>query len=105
MYLGSFTSLHKAKLENFRTCNVLPFSCTHLALWRERQGKRPEVHAKQKGFKNFSSKSYILFFDVDGADTVDLTGGEAIVTLGNGEIIGLGTLGSGVKSVEVIGVC
>ena len=39
----------------FRTCNVLPFSCTHLALWRgkERQGKRPEVHAKQKGIKNF----------------------------------------------------
>ena len=27
----------------FRTCNILPFSCTHLALWR-RQGKR---------FKNF----------------------------------------------------
>ena len=40
----------------FRTCNVLPFSCTHFALWRgkeEGQGKRPEVHAKQKGFKNF----------------------------------------------------
>ena len=36
--------------EVFRTCNVLPFSCTHLALW---QGKRPKVHAKQKGFKNF----------------------------------------------------
>ena len=35
----------------FRTWNVLPFSCTHLALWR--QGKRPKVHAKQKGFKNF----------------------------------------------------
>ena len=32
--------------ESFRTCNVLPFSCTHLAL---RQGKRPKVHAKQKG--------------------------------------------------------
>ena len=39
--------------EFFRTCNVLPFSCTHLALWR--QGKRPKVHAKQKGFKNFFS--------------------------------------------------
>ena len=40
--------------EVFRTCNVLPFSCTHLALWRgQRQGKRPKVHAKQKGFKNF----------------------------------------------------
>ena len=38
--------------EFFRTCNVLPFSCTHLALW-VRQGKRPKVHAKQKGFKNF----------------------------------------------------
>jgi hypothetical protein len=42
---------HQGK-EFFRTCNVLPFSCTHLALWR-RQGKRPKVHAKQKGFKNF----------------------------------------------------
>ena len=41
--------------EVFRTCNVLPFSCTHLALWRQRQGKRPKVHAKQKGFKNFFS--------------------------------------------------
>ena len=44
--------LHK---EFFRTCNILPFSCTHLALWRhlQRHGKRPKVHAKQKGFKNF----------------------------------------------------
>ena len=25
--------------EFFRTCNVFPFSCTHLALW---QGKRPK---------------------------------------------------------------
>ena len=33
--------------EFFRTCNVLPFSCTHLALWREVH-KRPKVHAKQK---------------------------------------------------------
>ena len=41
--------------EVFKTCNVLPFSCTHLALWRgiQWQGKRPEVHAKQKEFKNF----------------------------------------------------
>ena len=31
--------------EFFRTCNVLPFSCTHLALVR---GKRPQVHTKQK---------------------------------------------------------
>ena len=36
--------------EFFRTCNVLPFSYTHLALWR---GKRPKVHVKHKGFKNF----------------------------------------------------
>ena len=42
--------------EFFRTCNVLPFSCTHLALW---QVKRPKVHAKQKGFKNFFSPEYI----------------------------------------------
>ena len=42
-----------ATKEFFRTCNVLPFSCTHLALWRQRQGKRPKVYAKQKGFKNF----------------------------------------------------
>ena len=41
--------------EVFRTCNVLPFSCTHLALC-----KRPEVHAKQKGFKNFFSQSCIF---------------------------------------------
>jgi hypothetical protein len=42
--------------EFFRTCNVLPFSCTHLALWRgKEQGKRPKVHAKQKGSKNFFS--------------------------------------------------
>ena len=32
----------------FRTCNVLPFSCTHLALWRG--------NTKQKGFKNFFRK-------------------------------------------------
>ena len=44
--------------EFFRTCNVLPFSCTHLALWR--QGKRPKVHAKQKGFKNFFNLQSIL---------------------------------------------
>ena len=36
----------KTVKEFFRTCNVLPFSCTHL-------GKRSKVHAKQKGFKNF----------------------------------------------------
>ena len=29
----------------------MPFSCTHLAI--QRQGKRPKVHAKQKGIKNF----------------------------------------------------
>ena len=35
--------------EFFSTCNVLPFSCTHVA-W---QDKRPKIHAKRKGFKNF----------------------------------------------------
>ena len=40
----------------FRACNVLPFRYTHLALWR--QDKRPKVHAKQKGFKNFFSTIY-----------------------------------------------
>jgi hypothetical protein len=29
-----------ATKEFFRTCNVLPFSCTHLALWR---GKEEEL--------------------------------------------------------------
>ena len=47
--------------ELFRTCNFLPFSCTHLALWRGKgQGKRPKVHAKQKGFKNFFIVNIIL---------------------------------------------
>ena len=41
----------------FRTCHVLPFNCTHLAL--QRQGKRPKVHEKQKGFKNFFRYRYI----------------------------------------------
>ena len=46
--------------EFFRTCNVLPFSCTHLALWRgKEQGKRPKVHAKQKRFKNFFSGKFL----------------------------------------------
>ena len=46
--------------EFFGTCNVLPFNCTHLALWRGKgQGKRPKVHAKQKGFKNFFSPECI----------------------------------------------
>jgi hypothetical protein len=36
----------------------LPFSCTHLALWRGKVPKNPRyVNAKQKGFKNF----FILF--------------------------------------------
>ena len=39
--------------EFFRTCNVLPFSCTHLALWR---GKGKVKDPKQKGFKNFFSQ-------------------------------------------------
>ena len=38
------------------TCDVLPFSCTHLASWR---GERPKVHAKQKGFTNFFSCAWI----------------------------------------------
>ena len=44
--------LHK---EFFRTCNILPFSCTHLALWRhlQRQSKRPKEQKKKKGFINF----------------------------------------------------
>ena len=37
--------------EVFRTCNVLPFSCTHLPLCTKAR-KRPKVHGKQKGFKN-----------------------------------------------------
>ena len=57
--------------EVFRTCNVLPFSCTHLALWRGKVKDLPKVHAKQKGFKNFFttfvlyaklSRPYIFFF-------------------------------------------
>jgi hypothetical protein len=35
----------------------LPFRCTHLA---KRQGKRPKVHAKQKGFKNFFTTEVML---------------------------------------------
>ena len=39
----------------FRTCNVLPFICTHLALWGKLKDPRynDSVHAKQKWFKNF----------------------------------------------------
>jgi hypothetical protein len=36
--------------EFFRTCNVLPFSCTHLALWRG-IGRRAETvayHLREK---------------------------------------------------------
>ena len=33
--------------EVFRTCNVLPFSCTHLALWRESK-KNPRYMQNQK---------------------------------------------------------
>ena len=47
--------------EFFRACNVLPFSCTHLALWRGRQGKRHKVDAKQKGLKNFFKENRIEF--------------------------------------------
>jgi hypothetical protein len=39
--------------EVFRTCNVLPFSCTHLALWRGKgKVKDPRYMQKQKGFEN-----------------------------------------------------
>ena len=44
--------------EFFRTCNVLPFSFV------ERQGKRPKVHAKQKGSKNFFSSVSKETFDL-----------------------------------------
>jgi hypothetical protein len=57
---GSEPARTKSSLQTkefFRTFNVLPFSCTHLALWR---GKRPKVHAKQKGFKNFFTSNGIL---------------------------------------------
>ena len=47
--------LQKVRIKNFvepaMFCHLA--SCTHLALWIGRQVKRPEVHAKQKGFKNF----------------------------------------------------
>jgi hypothetical protein len=33
--------------EFFRTCNVLPFSCTHLALWRGKV-KDPRYMQKKK---------------------------------------------------------
>ena len=53
----------------FRTFNVLSFSRTHLALWRGKkgQGKRPKVHAKQKGIKNFFSYSHSLNFHLSGS--------------------------------------
>ena len=35
--------------EVFRTCNVLPFSCTHLALWRGKgKGKDPRYMQNKK---------------------------------------------------------
>jgi hypothetical protein len=34
--------------EFFRTCNVLPFSCTHLALWRTYKGKVKDPRYMQK---------------------------------------------------------
>jgi hypothetical protein len=34
--------------EFFRTCNVLPFSCTHLALWRKGKVKDPRYMLNKK---------------------------------------------------------
>ena len=34
--------------EVFRTCNVLPFSCTHLALWRGSKVKDPRYMQNKK---------------------------------------------------------
>jgi hypothetical protein len=33
------SALKKVSKEFFRTCNVLPFSCTHLALWRGKEAR------------------------------------------------------------------
>jgi hypothetical protein len=33
-YKVQYCSFRVVFKEVFRTCNVLPFSCTHLALWR-----------------------------------------------------------------------
>ena len=41
--------------EFFRTCNVLPFICTHFV-----EGKKTKVHAKQKGFKRFFIKESLI---------------------------------------------
>ena len=41
VYFGASTK------EFFRTCNVLPFSCTHLALWRGKV-KDPRYMQKKK---------------------------------------------------------
>ena len=49
-----FTLLFK---EFFRTSNVLPFSCTHLAL--QRQGKKPKVHKKK--YLRISLSIFIFF--------------------------------------------
>ena len=54
-FQGAGPAEHGGQLkEFFRTCNVLPFSCTHLVLWRgKRQGKRPQVTCKTKRIKEF----------------------------------------------------
>ena len=38
-FLSAFKSWATWTKEIFRTCNVLPFSCTHLALWTPTPGK------------------------------------------------------------------
>ena len=50
-------SPNKILFQFFRTCNVLPLNCSHLVLWRGKikDQKQKQVHAKQKGFKNFLS--------------------------------------------------
>ena len=32
--VSHFSTIHNGAKEFFRTCNVLPFNCTHLPLWR-----------------------------------------------------------------------
>ena len=47
--MSKFTVISK---ECFRTCNVLPFSCTHLAFYKGKV-KDPRYMQNIKGFKNF----------------------------------------------------
>ena len=48
--------------EVFRTYHVLPFSCTHLALWRGKVKYPRYIHAKQKGSKNFFNDNIFVFW-------------------------------------------